>query len=126
VTTADARVRTSLPPGVDVVTLPAGDCARRRTLDRLIGDVDAVWLIAPETDRCLERLAARVERRRKLLLGPGADVIRRASDKSRLAALLVGAGVRHPATRRLTPAANAVRVARRIGFPLVVKPARGA
>src|SRR5881409_1986150 len=82
VTTADARSRHGLPHGVEVVTLPAGDRAREAALDRAIDSVDAVWLIAPETDRCHERLADRVTRRRKTLIGSDADAIARASDKA--------------------------------------------
>src|SRR5262249_38733334 len=75
VTTADAGVRPVLPPGVEVAVVPAGDRAREAALDRLIAAADAVWLIAPESDRCLERLAARVERQGKALLGPGSAAI---------------------------------------------------
>lgn len=126
VTTADARVARDLPRGVEVVALPAGDRARETALDRLIGGADAVWLIAPETDRCLERLAARVERQRKPLLGSSADAIRCASDKARLPQRLAAADVRHPETRRLRRGADPRHIAVRIGYPIVVKPARGA
>ena len=51
------------------------------SLDALIASVDAVWLIAPESEGCLERLAAQVERQGKLLIGPLTDAIARASDK---------------------------------------------
>lgn len=126
VTTADARVGHDLPRGVDVVALPVGDRARERTLDQLIDSADAVWLVAPETDRCLERLAARVERQRKPLLGSSADAIRRASDKARLPRRLAGLGLRHPKTRALERDVDPVRTADRIGYPIVVKPTRGA
>lgn len=126
VTTADARVRHDLPRGVDVVALPSGDRARETALDRLIGSSDAVWLVAPETDRCLERLAARVERQGRTLLGSSADAIRRASDKTCLPHLLAPLGVRHPETHALARDENPARIADRIDYPLVVKPARGA
>jgi len=126
VTTADRRVRRDLPRGVDVVELPAGDRARATALDRLIGGADAVWLVAPETDRCLERLAARVERQGKPLVGSSANAIRRASDKARLPHLLAASGVRHPETRTLVQDVDPARAADRIGYPMVVKPARGA
>jgi predicted ATP-grasp superfamily ATP-dependent carboligase len=125
VTTAE-RPRADLPRGVEVATLPAGDRARAAALDRLIDGVDAVWLIAPEGNRCSERLAARVERRRKILLGCGADAIRRASDKARLVRVLGGMGILHPAARTLTNPNDAARLALDIGYPLVVKPSRGA
>jgi hypothetical protein len=91
-----------------------------------MASADAVWLVAPETNRCLERLAARVERRGKTLLGPGAAVIRRASDKGSLPQRLARAGVRHPETCVLAPGVDARMAARQIGYPVVVKPGRGA
>jgi tyramine---L-glutamate ligase len=126
VTTSDACSRRGLPRGVEVIPLPSGDRRREAALDRAIDSVDAVWLIAPETDRCLERLAERVTRRRKTLLGSDADAIARASDKSALAHRLAALGVRRPRTRRLVRNVDSARAAAAVGYPLVVKPARGA
>ena len=126
VTTADARVRAHMPRGVQVVPLPCGDRARASTLNRLIDGVDAVWVVAPESNRCLERIAARVERRGAMLLGSRADAIGRASDKARLPHVLCDLRIPHPATRPLCRVSDAARVARDIGYPLVVKPSRGA
>jgi predicted ATP-grasp superfamily ATP-dependent carboligase len=129
VTTAGARevgLGRGLSRGVEVVTLPEGDRAREAGLDRLIGSVDAVWLIAPETDGCLARLAARVERRRKALLGSSSDAVRRASDKASLPRRLARLGVRHPATRALDRDVSPERAACEIGYPVIVKPVRGA
>jgi len=133
VTTTDIRFSHAAPPGVDVVPLLPGAAP---TLDALIASVDAVWLVAPETDRCLERLAARVERKGKKLLGPAAAVIRKASNKERLPRRLARAGVRHPQTCVLAPASAGLRrgrpgmdariAARQLGYPIVVKPGRGA
>jgi predicted ATP-grasp superfamily ATP-dependent carboligase len=123
VATADPRFPLAAPPGVEVVALHSGDGTR---LDTLIASADAVWLIAPETDRCLERLAARVERHGKALLGPRAAAIRLASDKAGLAPRLARYGIRHPKTCVLRRSADCAVVARVIGYPLVVKPARGA
>lgn len=133
VTTTDIRFNQAAPAGVEVVPiLPGGTAA----LDALMVSADAVWLVAPETNRCLERLAARVERKGKTLLGPGAAVIRNASNKARLPRRLARAGVRHPQTRVLTPASAGFRrgtpgvdariAARQLGYPIVVKPGRGA
>jgi predicted ATP-grasp superfamily ATP-dependent carboligase len=126
VTTADARVRRDLPRGVEVMRLAAGDRAREAALDRAIGTVDAVWLIAPETDRCLERLARRVARCGRTLLGSDADAIARASDKAALSRRLAALGIRHPQTRRLTRALGSASAAAQLGYPFVVKPACGA
>ena len=125
VTTIDPRFALPTPPGVEVVTLSPGS-EGSATLDALIASADAVWLVAPETNRCLERLAARVERRGRTLLGSGAMAVRRASDKARLPRRLSRHGVPHPKTRVLRPGADWAKAAREVGFPVVVKPARGA
>ncbi len=123
VATADPRFPILPRAGVEVVRAANG---RPALSDALMASVDAVWLIAPETDRCLERLAARIEQRRTRLLGPGAAAVARASDKASLSRRLSRCGVPHPVTRVLRPDADATRVARSIGYPVVVKPARGA
>jgi len=127
VTTADPRFPLAAP-GVEVVPLSHGSGAA--CLDALIASADAVWLVAPETGRCLERLAARVEQKGRTLLGPGAAAIRRASDKADLPRRLARHGVPHPSTHVL-PLDGDWRTdwkpaARELGYPLVVKPARGA
>jgi predicted ATP-grasp superfamily ATP-dependent carboligase len=108
---------------VEVVTLPPGSAA---LLDSLIASADAIWLVAPETEGCLERLAAKAERMGKTLLGPGAVAIRRASDKARLPRRLARHGVPHPRTRVLRPGTDWGRAACEVGYPVVVKPTRGA
>lgn len=123
VATADPRFPFPTPSGVQVATLSPGGEA---TFDTLVASADAVWLVAPETNRCLEGLAAKVERAGKTLLGSGAMAIRRASDKTRLPRLLARLGIRHPETRVLQPGADGGRAGREVGYPLVVKPARGA
>ena len=125
VTTVDPRFALPTPPGVEVVTLSPGS-EGSATLDALIASADAVWLVAPETNRYLERLASRVERRGRTLLGSGAMAIRRASDKARLPRRLARYGVPHPKTRVCRLGADWGHAAREVGYPLVVKPARGA
>jgi predicted ATP-grasp superfamily ATP-dependent carboligase len=123
VTTVDPRFPLKAPPGVEVVTLPPGNAA---LLGSLIASADAVWLVAPETEGCLGRLAAKAEGMGKTLLGPGAAAIRRASDKARLPRLLARHGVPHPRTRVLRQGVDWRLAAREVGYPVVVKPARGA
>jgi predicted ATP-grasp superfamily ATP-dependent carboligase len=127
VTTADARFHLTAPRGVDVVSI--GSPSEQKLLATLISSADAVWLIAPETDRWLERLASRVERAGKVLLGSSSSAIRRASDKSSLPRLLQTHNVPHPDTRVLRMGKDwrdAEGAARQFGYPVVVKPARGA
>jgi predicted ATP-grasp superfamily ATP-dependent carboligase len=126
VTTADPRFPLEAPPGVEVVTLRRGSGA----LDRLIVSADAVWLVAPETNGCLERLAARAEQWGTPILGSGAAAIRRASDKAGLPRRLARRGVSHPKTRILRRGQDGKRnwsaAAHEVGYPAVVKPGRGA
>ena len=129
VVVTDRRFTRRMPPGVDPVPVVAGGLKASgvsETIDALIDASDAVWLIAPETNRCLERLAARIERQGKALLGPSASAVRRAADKSRLPGLLARAGIEHPETTVISAGSNARAAATRIGYPVVVKPARGA
>jgi predicted ATP-grasp superfamily ATP-dependent carboligase len=130
VTTADRRFPVVTLPGVEVVTLPSGRTRNAAVLDALMASADAVWLVAPETGRCLERLASRAERNGSVLLGSSAAVIRRAADKAALQQRLVRHGVPCPETRLLRrgPAWNVQlrRAARELGFPVVIKPRLGA
>jgi tyramine---L-glutamate ligase len=123
VTTADRRFTLHAPRGVDVVTIGRGGAA---LLDDLIASVDAVWLIAPETDGWLEGLAAKVERTGRMLLGTGSAAIRRAADKQRLPHRLARCGLTHPPTRVVHHHAEARAIADDLGYPVIVKPARGA
>ena len=131
VTTMDPRFPLAAPPGVDVVTLSPIQRKRGTLHNALISSVDAVWLVAPETDGCLERLSAVVERKGIALLGSGSAAIRRASDKAALPRLLNQHGVPHPQTRVIDPSRSDWQADLRIaacdlGYPLIVKPARGA
>jgi len=123
VTTTDSRFTKAAPMGVEVVPIGAD---MTTTFDELLSSADAVWLVAPETDRCLERLAARVERKGKILLGSGAAVIRKASDKADLPRRLARIGVQHPATVTVDSGVDARTTARELGYPVVLKPRRGA
>jgi predicted ATP-grasp superfamily ATP-dependent carboligase len=128
VVATDVRFARAAPPSVEVVSMDSGTSGLRtsRQLDALVDASDAVWLIAPETDRCLERLAARIERRGIRLLGCGAAAVRIAADKSRLPRRLAGIGLDHPETALIASRTDARLAARGLGYPVVVKPARGA
>lgn len=123
VTTTDPRFHLKMPREVEVVSVSG---AYASVLDKLIASTDAVWLIAPETDRCLERLAARVERKGKVLLGSSSAAIRAASNKVGLPRRLASYGVLHPATRALRAGSDYRSALRSLGYPVVVKPGRGA
>lgn len=108
--TADPRLCVSTPAGVRVLP-PAGEAGD--AFRCLVEQVDAVWLIAPETDGVLERLTAVVEQTRRFVIGAGSAVIRRVSDKAWLARRLAVRGVPVPSETG-------------DALPVVVKPRRGA
>ena len=93
---------------------------------RAIESADAVWLIAPETGGVHERVARRMEAHGAVLLGSSAAAIGRASNKGTLAQLLTRRGIPHPETRVIRRDADAAAIAKAIGYPVVVKPVRGA
>jgi predicted ATP-grasp superfamily ATP-dependent carboligase len=116
--------RGGIDSGLEVVALDGAAGG----FDRLVASVDAVWVIAPESHRWLERTARRVERGGKTLLGSGSRAIRRASDKASLPWRLRKAAP-HPATGVIPADAARVEyqsVAAAIGYPVVVKPRWGA
>ena len=128
VATTDVRFSRTAPPTVSMVSIDPvarGSQASAR-IHQLVDSCDAVWLLAPETNRCLERMAAGIERRGTILLGSCAAAVRRAADKSRLPGLLARAGIPHPETAVIAAGSNGRAAASRIGYPVVVKPARGA
>jgi len=124
VTTTDPRFSLRVPSGVAVVTLERA--TRDAQLDSVIAAVDAVWLIAPESHGALEQLTARAERAGKMVFGSSAAAIRRAADKARLPHRLARHGIAPPKTIVVRRDDDCVRAAALIGYPVVVKPARGA
>ena len=100
--------------------------ADEASFDAAIASVDAGWLIAPETHGCLERLAAQVERHGTPLLGSSAEAIGRASDKAALARRLAAHDISHPQTHAVRDGDDWSASAREVGYPIVVKPTRGA
>lgn len=129
VTTADSRFPFPRPSGVEVVTLSPSAKSRAEQLDTLLGSADAAWFVAPETGGCLAGLVARAERQGTAVLGSGSAAIRRASDKGTIPGRLIRRGIRYPRTHVLRPGADWNEwksAARALGYPVVVKPRRGA
>jgi tyramine---L-glutamate ligase len=123
VTTTDCRFTLHAGGRADVVEIHPG---RAALADGLLRSVDAVWLIAPETHGCLERLAAKVQRAGKTLIGTDAPAIRRAADKEGLSRRFARCGVPHPHTRVVRRGCDERAIADEVGYPIVVKPCRGA
>jgi predicted ATP-grasp superfamily ATP-dependent carboligase len=121
VATVDARFpMRRKPPSVELVTL-----ARGARLDTLLAEADAAWLVAPESGGCLERLSAQVEARGTPLIGSSAAGVRHAADKGGLARHLARQRVPHPPTL-VASLSDSAAAAQELGFPLVIKPVRGA
>jgi predicted ATP-grasp superfamily ATP-dependent carboligase len=97
-----------------VVERPA---AWQAGFDALVRASDAVWLIAPETDRVLERLSARVLDARKTLLGSAPRAIAVAASKLATARALRLADIAVVPTQRVSEA--------EIRGPCVAKPDDG-
>src|SRR5579884_2702135 len=68
------------------------------------------------------KLAAALERARISILGTSPDAIDLAEDRRRFQQLLRRLGLRQPANGTASSAEEAVTIARRIGYPLVIRP----
>lgn len=98
--------------------------AARTDFAEALGEVDAVWVIAPETAGRLESLARRAVVAGKRLLGSGPGAIAIAASKLEVSRRLAAAGVPVVPTQGMTsPRLPAAAPA--WGFPLVVKPDDG-
>lgn len=89
-----------------------GVSLRTEPLRCTLRDVDAAWIVAPETRGCLETLTRRVESAGVRVLGSSSAAIAHVADKARLATRLARLGIPHPTAGR--------------EFPMIVKPRVGA
>jgi len=122
ITTRDVRLA-GLPLCADrVVNLHHEEYLR--TLNDLIADVDAVLVIAPESNGVLARLSALVEQSGRLLLGSSAEGVSVAGDKWDCFRRFADNDLPTPHTWRVS-CAEALTAAEKFGFPLVVKPIDG-
>ena len=97
-----------------------------RAFTEMVEEADAALLIAPETDGLLEAITAIVEESGKLVLGSSTAGIGAAGDKAKTYRLLRAGGIPTPETYEVRQSDDPAPVARRLGFPVVVKPADGA
>lgn len=72
---------------------------RRRDFREALRLADAALVIAPEENGVLARLSRRVERERRILLGPSSSAVSGLSDKLATARCLAASGVATPRTR---------------------------
>lgn len=108
----------TLPAAVRVVDCDAGQVAA--ALNACMGEVDAVWPLAPESDGILERASRHILDRDKLLLGSHPDAVQVFASKYRTSRILKAAGLAVVDTWRMDDPAPASTGA------WVVKPDDGA
>jgi tyramine---L-glutamate ligase len=117
-------------PGLNRFTLPADEVVEVRrevapeVFSALLKRCDAVLIVAPETNGILARLTAQAESAGIPVLGSCASAVEIAGNKLECHRLFDKAGLANPRTREIR-FAEASSVAKRIGFPLVIKPVDG-
>lgn len=122
-TTLDRRLRGVSLPADRVVALDAEVYAT--ALVELANSCGAALIVAPETGGTLERLSALMLDAGVFLLGSRPEAVAVAADKWECHRRFELAGLPTPETVRTTPA-DVAAAAAELGFPLVVKPIRGA
>jgi hypothetical protein len=100
--------------------------AYHQMFSELAAEADATLVIAPESGGLLEVLTASVEATGKRLLGSSSQAVAIAADKALTCRILRVAGVPTPETSRVADAETLASVARRLGYPVVLKPQDGA
>ncbi len=96
--------------------------------ETLINDVDAVLLIAPESENTLFNLARQVEKAGKRLIGPSSDAIRIATNKAETHRKALDAHVLVPSAIRVGFSEKQEiidKICQQIGYPVVFKPIDG-
>jgi len=124
VTTLDRRLDGTRLPADRIITLRPGEEEYEQSLLGLVTKSDAALIIAPESGGILARLSALVERTGVPLLGAGSAAVAIAADKWACYRRFVQAALPTPPTW-LVSSTGAPAVAKRVGFPLVIKPVDG-
>ena len=123
VTTLDNRLADLALTAQRVVRLHHAE--HRQSLAELARQVDAVLIIAPESDGILTWLTALLQETGTPVLGGDASAVAAASDKWECFVRFKQAGLPTPATWRVSRAEVAA-AGGELGFPVVVKPIDGA
>ncbi len=128
VTTLDSRLK-HLQNHINahnIIQISGGEF--EENFDKTVADSEAVLLIAPESAEILYKLALRVEKAGKLLLGPSSDAIKVATDKAETHKKALEAHVLVPSAIRVSFAERLDiidKICRQIGYPVVFKPIDG-
>lgn len=102
-----------------------GGGSYRRIFTEMVEEAAAAFLVAPETAGLLEGITAMVEASGKLVLGSSAAGVKAAGDKALTYQLLKANGIPTPETHHVRHSDDPVRMARHLGYPVVVKPIDG-
>lgn len=119
-TLLDRRLSGKLPPACTAELVAPG--LSLSAFKEMLNEVDAVLLIAPETDGILTTLTSLVEESGKLLLGSTGQATRIATDKLASSRALANHGCRVPATARWPTSVEELPTP----GPWVLKPRSGA
>jgi predicted ATP-grasp superfamily ATP-dependent carboligase len=111
-----------LHPNVHVVDLRG---SYRRAYTDVVDEADATLLVAPETGGLLEELTAIIETRGKVVLGSSSLGVKSAGDKAVTHRLLQRNGIPTPVTHQIRHGRGLAPLARRLGYPVVLKPRDG-
>lgn len=122
-TTLDRRLGDVSLPADRIVVLDAE--VYPASLVELARSCEAALIVAPETGGSLERVSGLMLDAGVRLLGSRPEAVAVAADKWECHRRFGLAGLPTPETVRTTPA-DAARAAEELGFPLVIKPIRGA
>jgi predicted ATP-grasp superfamily ATP-dependent carboligase len=97
----------------------------RQAYTDMVDEADATLLVAPETGGLLQELTAVIELRGKVVLGSSSLGVKSSGDKIITHQLLRAGGIPTPATHQIRHCADLAPLARRLGYPVVLKPRDG-
>jgi len=127
----DARIAQYNPPlKADKILQVSSPDGFEQALEKAIGSIEAVYVIAPESNGTLQFLVERVEDSGLLSLNSPSVAVARAADKAAVIERAKGLGLFFPKTLMIN-ASDSVAVATEavvcnVGFPAVIKPLSGA
>ena len=128
--TLDSRIARLNPPiYTDCIVLVSSSQDAKENFQKIAEQVDAVYVIAPETQRIFRSLVEFVEQTGPASLNCSADAIEKLSDKAFFYESLRKIGISQPETILFSVADDLREIRRTIrgflSFPLILKPSKG-
>lgn len=128
-TLLDSRLKAFNPPiEADNIIPISSHKELDKALKKISQAVDAIYIIAPESDQVLQRLVEAVEISGEISLNCQVNAIEKASNKMKIYKILKKIGLRIPETLMVDTHENIKQIKRMVGelgFPLVFKPVDG-